>query len=120
MRLVLPLCLVFLVAGCNRDADGPADTVASGLAPTTVSALDSLAEGIVSINGRVVDQQAGARTLVLDDGTGLVRVDLPEALPVLVGRRLFVQGSLRREEGGPVLDAQEWLYDSTAVSVRSE
>jgi hypothetical protein len=39
---------------------------------------------------------------------------------MLVGQRLFVQGTLRQEDGRPVLDAAEWLYDSTAVSVRSE
>lgn len=116
---LLPLILVAL-AGCAPDADAPAEDGASGLAPTTVSALDSLAGETVSINGRVIDQQAGDRTLVLDDGTGLVRVELPEVLPILVGRRLFVQGTLRRNDGAPVLEAAEWLYDSTSVSVRSE
>jgi len=119
MRFALPLCFALLLVGCERDT---APTLASDISraeSTTISALDSLA-GDVSINGRVVDQRSGERTLILDDGTGLVRVDLPEALPILVGHRLFVQGTLRREDDGPVLDAQEWLYDSTAVSVRSE
>lgn len=118
MRLTLPL-LALLFVGCERDAAPTVDPIKSGPAPTTVSALDTLS-GVVSINGRVIDQRTGARTLVLDDGTGLVRVELPEVLPVLVGQRLFVQGTVRREDGAPVLAADEWLYDSTAVSVRSE
>lgn len=120
MRLALLFVLVLLFAGCTRDAETLGGADAADLAPTRVSALDSLAEGPVSINGRVIDQTAGSRTLVLDDGTGLVRVELPEVLPVLVGQRLFVQGTLRRDDGQPVLDAAEWLYDSTSVSVRSE
>ncbi len=119
MRLAL-LALALLLVGCTRDADTRTDADAAVLALTTVSALDSLAEGPVSLNGQVIDQRSGSRTLVLDDGTGLVRVEFPEALPVLVGRRLFVQGTLRRDDGQPVLDAAEWLYDSTAISVRSE
>jgi len=118
MRLTL-LLFALLFVGCERDAAPTLDPILSRAEPTTVSALDTLS-GEVSINGRVVDQRAGARTLVLDDGTGLIRVDLPEVLPVLVGQRLFVQGTIRRQDGAPVLDAEEWLYDSTAVSVRSE
>lgn len=120
MRLALPFALALLLAGCTRDADAPAGADTPDLATTTVSALDSLVGTQVSINGRVIDQRAGSRTLVLDDGTGLIRVALPEALPILVGHRLFVQGTLRRDNGSPVLEAAEWLYDSTAISVRSE
>ena len=118
MRLAV-LLLALLFVGCERDTAPNVAPIESGTETTTVSALDTLS-GEVSINGRVVDQRAGARTLVLDDGTGLVRVELPEVLPVLVGQRLFVQGTVRQQEGAPVLDAEEWLYDSTAVSVRSE
>lgn len=114
-----PFLLALLFVGCEQDAAPTLNPTLSRAEPTTVSALDTLS-GDVSINGRVVDQRAGDRTLVLDDGTGLVRVELPEALPVLVGHRLFVQGTVRREDGDPVLDADEWLYDSTAVSVRSQ
>lgn len=120
MRPALLIVLALLLAGCERDIDVLPGADESGLAPTTVSALDSLVGRTVSINGRVVDQRADTRTLVLDDGTGLIRVTLPEVLPVLVGQRLFVQGTLRRDDGSAVLDAEEWLYDSTAVSVRSE
>ena len=122
MRLFLAL-LFALLAGCRSD-DGtrPGSSDSSDLASTTVSALDSLARigSQASINGRVAEQQPGERVLTLDDGTGLVRVELPEDLPMLVGQRLFVQGTLRQEDGRPVLDAQEWLYDSTAVSVHSD
>lgn len=122
MRLALPLLLVLCLAGCRNDERGPDASGTSNLASTTVSALDSLARagGQVSINGRVADQIEGERVLTLDDGTGLVRVELPETLPMLVGQRLFVQGTLRQEDGRPVLDAVEWLYDSTAVSVHSD
>jgi hypothetical protein len=117
------LLLVLFLVGCRGDERaGPGEPGSLDLAATTVSALDSLAASgaQVSINGRVSDQRAGERVLTLDDGTGLVRVELPEALPMLVGQRLFVQGTLRQEDGRPVLDAAEWLYDSTAVSVRSD
>ncbi len=87
---------------------------------TTVSALDSLVGTEVSVNGRVLDQTAGTPTLVLDDGTGLIRVAMPETPPGLVGHRLFVRGTVTEADGQPLLEAIEWLYDSTAVSVRSD
>ncbi len=120
MRFALALAL--LLVGCKRDAVTVTGTDAFDLTTTTVSALDSLAgsDVQVSVNGQVVDQREGERVITLDDGTGLVRVELPETLPMIVGQRLFVQGTLRREDGHPVLEAVEWLYDSTAVSVRSE
>lgn len=118
-----PLILVVLFAACGEDSPlplGKADDEV--VTPTTVSALDSLADldGMVSINGRVSDHAENERELLLDDGTGLVRVRMPEDLPPLVGHRLFVRGTLRRSDGAPVLQAVEWLYDSTAVSVRSD
>ena len=123
MRSSLPLLFALALVGCRADQGAGSGTLgASALTSTTVSALDSLARGgaQVSINGRVAEQSEGERMLTLDDGTGLVRVDLPETLPMLVGQRLFVQGTLRQEDGRPVLDAAEWLYDSTAVSVHSD
>ena len=118
-----PFLLLALLVGCRSDERAaPGEPGELDLTSTTVSALDSLAAAgaQVSVNGRVADQREGERVLTLDDGTGLVRVELPEALPMLVGQRLFVQGTLRREDGRPVLDAAEWLYDSTAVSVHSD
>lgn len=117
-----PLLLALLLAGCRGDDAVPDTPGALDLTATTVSALDSLAASgaQVSVNGRVADQREGERMLTLDDGTGLVRVELPETLPMLVGQRLFVQGTLRQEDGRPVLYAAEWLYDSTAVSVHSD
>lgn len=116
------LLLALLLAGCEREH--PLDPAAAddATATTFVSALDSLAEagGIVSINGRVSDQAEDTRELVLDDGTGLVRVRLPEEPPVLIGHRLFVRGALRQDDGMPVVEAVEWLYDSTAISIRSD
>lgn len=121
MRVAVLLLVLFFV-GCRGGDDAPARTDTLALTTTTVSALDSLAgsNAQVSVNGQVVDQRPGERVLTLDDGTGLVRVELPEVLPLLVGQRLFVQGTLHQEDGRPVLNAAEWLYDSTAVSVRSE
>lgn len=117
----LLLLLGFALAACGGDAPAPlADLATDTAEPTTISALDSLGEGSVSLNGRVADHAAGERTLVLDDGTGLVRIRLPETPPVLVGHRLFVRGQLRQSDDGPVLDAAEWLYDSTAISVHSD
>lgn len=116
------LLLALLASGCRTDDTLPDAPGEIDLTATTVSALDSLARrgGQVSVNGRVTDQRQGERVVTLDDGTGLVRVELPEALPMIVGQRLFVQGTLRQVDGSPVLEAAEWLYDSTAVSVRSD
>ena len=118
------LSLVFLLfVGCGN-AEGPAPAGVDGGATaltTTVAALDTLAErSAVSLSGRVLDHAAGERELVLDDGTGLVRVRLPEDPPGLVGHRLFVQGALLRDDGTPLVEAAEWLYDSTAISVHSD
>lgn len=118
----LPLAFLLLALGC-RSGDGPASTSETGAAAltTTIAALDSLGEqASVSLSGRVLDHAAGERQLVLDDGTGLVRVRLPEAPPGLVGHRLFVQGALRRDGDAPLVEAAEWLYDSTAISVHSD
>ncbi len=126
MRCV-PLALLVFLAACGSAAcgsDGPLPLGSDDEAVTTtrVSALDSLADedGMVSVNGRVADHAEGERELVLDDGTGLVRVEIPEDLPALVGHRLFVRGEVRRDDGAPVLDAVEWLYDSTAISIHSD
>ena len=114
------LLLALLLAGCNRDTVSLPGLDAPDVRTTTVSALDSLRGTDVSVSGHVIDHAAGARVLVLDDGTGLIRVALPETPPALVGHRLFVRGVVDEDDGEPVLGAVEWLYDSTAVSSRSE
>lgn len=118
----LSLALLLLVGCGNADGPAPAGTDGDAAAlTTTVAALDTLAErSAVSLSGRVLDHASGERELVLDDGTGLVRIRLPEAPPGLVGHRLFVQGALRRDADAPLVEAAEWLYDSTAISVHSD
>jgi hypothetical protein len=88
------------------------------------AALDSLAGERpveVSVSGRVAEAPDG-RSVLLDDGTGLVRVVLPDTVRVAVGTRFLAQGLLRREAGdagGVYVEAEAWLYDSTAAPVRS-
>jgi hypothetical protein len=53
------------------------------------------------------------RLLVLQDASGLVQVRLADAPPPLYGERLLVQGTLQESDGGLLIDATEWLYDST-------
>src|SRR5690606_31814617 len=120
MRTAVLFGLVLLTAGC-RSGDGPAAASDEQTLTAPIAALDTLAErGMVSINGRVLDHALGERELVLDDGTGLVRVRLPEDPPGLVGHRLFVRGTLHHTGDSPVVEAVEWLYDSTAISIRSD
>lgn len=120
MRTAAFLGLLLLATGCRSD-DGPATASDDQALATSIAALDTLAErGSVSISGRVLDHALGERELVLDDGTGLVRVRLPEDPPGLVGHRLFVSGTLRRADDAPLVEAVEWLYDSTAISIRSD
>ena len=122
MRLFF-LTSLFLLAACGGDTALPIGNADDDVVlTTTVAALDTLidADGTVSINGRVADHATGERSLILDDGTGLVRVEVPEDLPSLVGHRLFVRGAVRGDDGAPVLEAVEWLYDSTAISIHSD
>lgn len=83
-----------------------------------IAALDSLAGREVSVSGVVADPHDGTH-LPLDDGTGRVTVALPEPVPLPVGTRLMAQGTVRDTPAGRVLEAELWLYDSTAVPVRS-
>lgn len=112
--------LALLFTACDRDTVSLPTLDAPELRTTTISTLDSLAGTEVSVNGRVLDQTVGTRHLVLDDGTGLIRVTMPETPPGLLGHRLFVRGTVGEDDGHPVLEAIEWLYDSTAVSVHSD
>ncbi|HLT46382.1 MAG TPA: hypothetical protein VK002_04065 [Rubricoccaceae bacterium] len=92
---------------------------------TPATALDTLAGERpveVSVGGHVAEPPAG-RLLLLDDGTGIAYVVLPDTIaaapPVPVGTRFLAQGLLRRIDGLPVVEAEAWYYDSTAVPVRS-
>lgn len=97
-------------------AEGPAE-------PVTAAALDTL-RGVrgayVSLAGRV-EQQGDDGAIVLHDGTGVVLVQLPEALPPLIGRGLAVTGWVRGGRSEPLtVEAHDWMYDSTAAGVHSE
>lgn len=121
MRLwIFFLSLVFL-AGCRGDGPGlPIPGLEGPVEPATATALDSLAEAgaRVSISGTVLEQDG--TDLLVDDGTGIIRVELPEAPPLMTGHRLLASGRLDMEDGFPRLRAAEWLYDSTAVPVHSD
>ena len=114
--------LLFL--GCReRPQDRKLPPLYAGSTPA--AALDSLAGERpveVSVTGYVADANDG-RHFLLDDGTGLAFVALPDTIadlqPVRVGTRVMAQGLLRRIDGLPVVEAEAWHYDSTAVPVRS-
>ena len=86
----------------------------------TAEQVDTLAvDTHVSVSGTVIEQDGEGR-LTIDDGTGLVRVELPESPPLLTGQWLLASGMLVERDGLPLIEASEWLYDSTAVPVRSD
>lgn len=106
-----PAALACALAACRPEAPP---------APADASALDALARAApdtaVSVAGVVADPGDG-RTVLLDDGTGTIRVAMPEAVALRLGQRLMAVGRLRRDaDGRIVLDAEEWLYDSTGTS----
>ena len=120
---VVGLLLVGAALGCR-------DVVADQKAPAFVGAteavaLDTLSTGRpveVSVAGIVVEPPADG-VIVLQDPTGAVRVALPDTIArlpdVRTGTLFLAQGLLRQTPEGPVVEAREWLYDSTAVPVRS-
>lgn len=80
---------------------------------------DELEDGaVVSVGGTVLEQDG--RRIVLHDVEGPIHVETPESLPLLTGQRLLVTGSVTRDGDMRLVRATEWLYDSSAVVVRSE
>jgi len=127
LAALLALCGVLLLGAFLWTArgDGPGLSLPGferDLEVTTADQLDSLAAagGPVSVTGTVVEESGDGSPLLLDDGTGLVAVALPDTPPGLTGHRLFARGPLVERDGQLVLEAVEWLYDSTAVRVHSE
>jgi predicted small lipoprotein YifL len=123
MRHLSLLLVLLTLAACGRE--GPALPFMGGdpdVQTLNADQLDTLTvNGVtVSVSGTVLDQDETGRRLIVDDGTGLVQVELPEAVPMLSGLRFSAWGPLERRDDGPVVRATEWLYDSTAVPVRSE
>lgn len=119
-----PALLLGLVAllGCREVKDRKLPAFDGS---TPAAALDTLAGEHpveVSVSGFVAEPTDG-RLLLLDDGTGRARVKLPDTLTapsaVPVGTRVLAQGLLRRTDDGPVVEAEEWHYDSRAVPSRS-
>lgn len=117
--LVLGVCLI---AGCADDRIGRKAFTQAGV--LDAATLDTLAipEGFareVSVNGVLAEQRDDGRVVLLRDATGGIRIVFPDSLPLPVGARLRVQGLLRRLDETALLEAEHWLYDSTAVPVRS-
>jgi hypothetical protein len=119
----VPGLALALLLGCR---DAPQDRKLPAFTGSTpAAALDTLAgdEPVeVSVAGHVAEATDG-RLLLLDDGTGIAAVRLPDTIaaptPVPVGTRVLAQGLLRREDGAPVVLAEEWHYDSPGAPVRS-
>src|SRR5690606_29089000 len=113
-----PVLLVLLLLGGCREAPQPRKVPPPYAGSPPPAAFDSLAGGRpveVSGSGHGADPTDG-RLLLLDDGTGVAFVLLPDTLaapPALpVGTRVLVQGLLRRVDGRPVVEAEQWHYDS--------
>lgn len=119
----LVLLLVYALVERRVPEVVPVASGLRGLEVVTADRIDSLAAlgAEVSVTGTVVEEGDARTPLLLDDGTGLVAVRLPEATTgPLTGQRLFARGPLVERDGQVVLEAVEWLYDSTAVRVHSE
>jgi len=113
---------LLLALGCREEPAERKVMPLDGVADA--AALDTLAGERpveVSVSGRVAEPPDG-RHVLLDDGTGLARVVLPDTVEVPVGARFAARGLLRREDGaagGVFVEAEEWLYDSAAALGRS-
>ncbi len=88
-----------------------------------VTALDTFTlhedrDVFVGVSGVVAEAHDG-RVIPLRDATGSVRVVVPDSVGLPVGTRFQARGALRRDAEGRLVEAHEWLYDSTAVPVRS-
>jgi hypothetical protein len=123
LALIISLLLLLPLAACERAAELAPGFLTDDreVMPATAEQADSLAaEGArVSITGTVVEQD-GDGLLLVDDGTGLIHIEIPEDMPLLTGHRLLASGVLTERDGAPFLEATEWLYDSTAVPVHSQ
>ena len=111
-----------LLMGCHDAPIGrkafTADGVFDAATLDTLFVLDGFARE-VSVGGVIAEKREDGRMVLLRDASGGIRVVLPDSLPLPVGTRLLVQGLLRRPHGLPLVEAELWLYDSTAVPVRS-
>jgi hypothetical protein len=123
MRLALVLlAMLLLVSACRRPGGIPLLSQPEDAQPAFAHDLDGLAEdaGPVSVSGVVLEQHDEGRLLLVDDGTGLVFVRLPEPTPMIAGLYLSAWGPVERDGERFTVRATEWLYDSTAVPVRSD
>ncbi|NNF57406.1 MAG: hypothetical protein HKN04_04120 [Rhodothermaceae bacterium] len=113
---------LIVLAGCSAEPIGRKAFTEAGVLDAAVLDTLTVPRGFaveVSVDGVIADKRDDGRLLLLRDATGGVRVVLPDSLALPVGARLLVQGLLRRPRGTALLEAETWLYDSTAVPVRS-
>ena len=120
-RVLGALCTLGVLLGCRgepvpRKLPADAGAVEIGL----LDSLRSTTEGTlrVAVSGTVAESSQDTEFLVTD-GTGTVTILLHDPLDLPVGLRFQARGRLLRTDDGLVLEAVEWLYDSTAVPVRS-
>jgi len=121
IRLTPLIGLTVLLAGCGKDGlPTPSLLPEAEIEAARATELDSLAAAgaRVSVSGTVLEQDRNE--LILDEGTGLILIELPEEPPLLTHQHLMAAGRLSSENGALRLRATEWLYDSTAVPVHSD
>ena len=113
---------LIVLAGCSAEPIGRKAFTDAGILDAAVLDTLSVPDGFaveVSVDGVIAEKRDDGRMIILRDATGGIRVALPDSLALPVGARLLVQGLLRRPHETALLEAETWLYDSTAVPVRS-
>ena len=113
---------LILLAGCSSEPIGRKAFTDAGILNAAVLDTLTVPDGFaveVSVGGVIAEKRDDGRMQLLRDATGGIRVVLPDSIALPVGARLLVQGLLRRLHETALIEAETWLYDSTAVPVRS-